>query len=175
MLKIDYKNPMTKVFQYEYALYMLTADLFARVVCRSSVTVERVGLYYAELSKMSKKEERISYEKQYELEQEMQSLIQRDVIGKVAFPGMHMCHAELTIRTREDGSHIFVYSDGVYGFELTLKWDQKNRCVGIAVRNHSSVKAESEDDCAVVKSVSGDAERKCGSAPTPVSKERLAS
>ena len=138
MLKIDYKNPMTKVFQYEYALYVLTSDLFAQVSCRSML-VERLKLYYAELAKMSKKEERLSFEKQYELENEMQSLIERDVLGKVVFPGMYMCHAELTVRTERDGSHTFAYSDGIYGFSLHLKMNEKKRCVGIEVKNHSQM------------------------------------
>ncbi|MBR1853469.1 MAG: hypothetical protein IJ794_10080 [Lachnospiraceae bacterium] len=143
MLKIDYQNPMTKVFQYEYALYMLTSDLFAQVSCRSMV-VERLKLYYAELAKMSKKEERVSFERQYELENEVQSLIERDVIGKVTFPGIHMCHAELTVRTERDGSHTFAYSDGIYGFSLHLKMNERKRCVGIEVRNNSQTKEKGE-------------------------------
>lgn len=143
MLKIDYRNPMTKVFQYEYALYVLTSDLFAQVNCRSML-VERLKLYYAELAKMSRKEERLSFERQYELENEMQSLVERDVLGKVAFPGMHMCHAELTVRTEKDGSHTFAYSDGIYGFSLHLKMDGKKRCVGIEVRNHNQVEENGE-------------------------------
>ena len=146
MLKIDYQNPMTKVFQYEYALYVLTSDLFAQVSCRSMV-VDRLKLYYAELAKVSKKEERLSFEKQYELENEVQSLIERDVLGKVAFPGMHMCRAELTVRTGQDGSHTFTYSDGIYGFSLHLKLNGKKRCVGIEVRNHHGRAAEKKQDC----------------------------
>lgn len=142
MLKISYKNPMTQLFQYEYALYMAASDLFAGVECRSMI-VDRLRLYYMDLVKVRVNKESfkesVSYEKQYDIEAEMQCFLERDVIGKVVFPGMHMCHAELKIRTQKDGSHVFVFGDGIYGFELSLKRNEKGRCIGIAVRNITQI------------------------------------
>ena len=150
MLRIDYKNPMTKLFQYEYVMYMLASDLFADVSCKSagaSMIVDRLKLYYMDLVKVTvdKKtnREHTSYKAQYEMEEEILSLLERDVMGKVVFPGMHMCHAELTVRTREDGSHVFVLSDGIYGFELSVRMKGKGRCAGILVKNYRQLSVES--------------------------------
>ena len=43
-----YRNPLTKVFQYEYALYEAVSDLFAAMKCRS-MCVDSLKLYFREL------------------------------------------------------------------------------------------------------------------------------
>lgn len=44
-----YRNPMTKQFQYEYALYKVISGMFESVVCRSPICVESLSLYFKEL------------------------------------------------------------------------------------------------------------------------------
>ncbi len=44
----SYRNPLTKVFQYEYAMYSLVSELFAHTECRS-MCVESLKLYFQEL------------------------------------------------------------------------------------------------------------------------------
>ena len=42
------RDPLTKVFQYEYALYTVVADLFESVRCKS-MCVDTLKLYFREL------------------------------------------------------------------------------------------------------------------------------
>ena len=47
-----YINPLTKTFQYEYALYQVLSGLFKSVEC-SSKCIETLKLYFAELARGS--------------------------------------------------------------------------------------------------------------------------
>ena len=134
MLKINYKNPMEKTYQYEYALYMLVSDLFQTVVC-NSMCIDSLKLYYMDLVKENRNTGNPSYEKQYVVEEEIQTLIEKDVIGKIKFPGMHVCRAEVTVRTKEDGAHVFTFSDGIYGFSVSLNMKENDRPEEIEVVN----------------------------------------
>ncbi len=146
MVRNYYINPMTKVYQYEYALYVIVADLFKAVECNSRC-IERLKLYYAELVKDNRLTGHLSYEKQYEIEDNMQKIVARDVIGKVVFPGMHMCKAEVTVIDMGNGSHTFLFTDGVYGFSVSLRYKEVRRgserptmlIAGIEVKNLKEV------------------------------------
>ena len=42
----NYKNPMTRQFQYEYALYKVVSEMFKAVNCRSSRWIDTLELYF---------------------------------------------------------------------------------------------------------------------------------
>ena len=115
MIRNYYINPMTKVYQYEYALFMIVADMFRAVECNSRC-IERLRLYYAELVNENGITGHLSYEKQYEIEDSIQKMVTRDVIGKFVFPGIHMCKAKATVMDRGNGYHTFLFSDEYMGF-----------------------------------------------------------
>lgn len=51
----------------------------------------------------------------------MRKLISRDVIGKINFPMLNTCRVEVCTVPKEDGSHTFLFSDGIYSFILRLE------------------------------------------------------
>ncbi len=122
-----YKNPLTKAFQYEYALYRSISELFASVICRS-MCIDSMKLYFSELPHAKEivddeKDENSSEEKrrtQEDLLAEMTRMVARDVVGHITFPMMNICQAEAHVGTKEDGTHIFVFEDGIYGFSVQL-------------------------------------------------------
>lgn len=138
MTNYIYKDPMTKVFQYEFVLFMMVADLF-KAVEYSSRCIERLGLYYAELVRENKTTGNFSYEKQYEIEGEMEAMVRRDVSGQIVFPGIHMCKANVSVKTMDNGMHTFIFTDGIYGFEVSLMMGKGNRPKGIRVNNLKDV------------------------------------
>ncbi len=112
-----YKNPLTKTYQYEYALYLAVSELFGSVR-PVSMSLESLKLYYYELhiskdggGKAMSREGLVS---------EMRKLINRDVIGNIIFPMMDVCAAEAMAVPDEDGTHRLIFSDGIYGFSLKL-------------------------------------------------------
>ena len=132
MYRIDYRNPLTTVYQYEYALYLYTAQMFRKVVCRSSA-IRTLELYYADLVKDTETGQP-SYEKQYLLEEKCESLVERDVAGQTGIPAMHEKTAELTVIRTGAGAHIFLYRCGQYAFTVRVKTDKKGRVCGIELR-----------------------------------------
>ncbi len=50
----------------------------------------------------------------------MRKLVTRDVIGNITFPMMDVCAAEVMAVSYEDGTHRFIFTDGIYGFVLKL-------------------------------------------------------
>ena len=133
-----YKDSMTKVFQYEYVLFVMVSDLF-KAVEYSSRCIERLGLYYAELIKENKTTGHLSYEKQYEMEEEIEAMVRRDVSRQIVFPGIHMCKANVSVKTMDNGMHTFIFTDGIYGFSVSLMMGKNNRPKGIRVDNLKGV------------------------------------
>ncbi len=136
-----YRNPLTKTYQYEYALYLAVSELFASVTCRSGC-IESLKLYFAELpagqdpkqtdpdagsTTRSKTREGII--------REVSFLVNRDVAAKVNFPMMHVCAAEVRTRLEKDGTHTFIFSDGIYGFSVRLDDVHRGHPRKIAVRD----------------------------------------
>ena len=134
MLKYHYTNPMTKTYQYEYAMYLKTAELFAGACC-DSPRLASLKLYYAELVRESKTTQQPNYEQQFRMEDEIQALLEKDVLGKIHFPGMDVCQAAVLITREEDGTHTFLFTDGVYGFTLHLQMSPKGWPAGIRIAN----------------------------------------
>ncbi|MCR5337303.1 MAG: hypothetical protein K6E75_01970 [Lachnospiraceae bacterium] len=149
-MKNYYNNPMSQIFCYEYALYMLISDLFAGTTC-SSMAVDSLRMYYADLVRENDHKNNpyakvtFSYEKQYVIEELIAQLIRRDVIGKVAFPGMHLCRALVKVRTLQDGRHTFLFTDGIYAFEAGLAFGKKGVPTAVLIRNLRTA-AEHETD-----------------------------
>ncbi len=139
----SYRNPLTKVFQYEYALYRAVSDLFASVQCRS-MCIESLKLYFSELSHSSdkaegEKNELPAEEKKKKTQEDliaaMAWLVARDVVGHITFPEMNICQAEVLVSTNEDGTHTFVFEDGIYGFSVRLNIPRKGTPKTIEVKD----------------------------------------
>lgn len=142
MMKINYTNPMSKTYQYEYAMYLAVADLFHSVVCKS-LGLKTLQLYFADLVTESKITGTPNYRRQDELKEEMKKVVERDVIGKIAFPGINQCMAEVTIRKNPDETHDFTFSDGIYGFTVRLNGKIKGGAkIKILIENRSATENE---------------------------------
>ena len=126
-------NPLAKRFRYEYALYRVVSELFASVVCRS-MCIESLELYFSELPHSTEEGEGDeaasrgnTRSTQESLLEEMRNLVDRDVVGNIRFPQINICAAEAAALPEKDGSHTFVFSDGIYGFSLHFeKADKKH-------------------------------------------------
>ncbi len=148
-----YKNPLTRAFQYEYALYLTVAALFESVRCKS-MCVENLKLYFMELGHKKdntendkdqvKESDSKSKNTRENLLAEMESLVRRDVIGHIVFPMMHICSAEVRTLLEEDGSHSFIFTDGIYGFKLHLDIPRKGHPRKIEVKDLGE-KAQMQD------------------------------
>ena len=146
----SYRNPLARTFQYEYALYLAVADLFETVRCRS-MCPDRLRLYFMELG--HKKENTSTNGDQDTpdttgntagnknrntregLLEEMKAFVSRDVVGHIVFPMMHVCQAEVKILLEDDGTHSFVFTDGIYGFKVRLDIKGKEYPTKIEVTN----------------------------------------
>ena len=133
-----YKNPLTKTFQYEYALYVAVCELFEGVTCRS-MCIDRLKLYFRELphaSEHAQGDEREGKEQKKHLTQEkllakMRTMVERDVVGHVTFPMMSICRAEVRVIVEAGGSHIFLFTDGIYRFGVGMNMQKEP---GIRIR-----------------------------------------
>lgn len=142
------KNPLTKQFQYEYALYLLISNLFHSVRCRSR-NIESLMLYFIELPekvKRNKDEEEYQPRTKKEFLSELIPVIARDVFGHITFPKMHECAAEVVIEKEEDGTHTFIFTDGIYGFALHLERIKHNRPLKIRVTDLSNPAEKEKED-----------------------------
>ncbi len=121
-----YKNPLTRTFQYEYALYRSVAGLFEKVICKSK-NVENLSLYFSELPEKTVRSEneygqntgRKKHTQEKVLD-EVMGLVSRDVIEHINFPMIHRCAAYAYTVPEKDGSHSFVFTDGIYGFAVHM-------------------------------------------------------
>lgn len=127
-----YHNPLTKAFQYEYALYEVMSGMFEAVSCRS-MCIESLRLFFKELPHtaeqgmtMEEGDEIRSHLKQEDALSEIAFLVERDVKGHINFPMMHACHTEVHVSTGKDGTHTFIFTDGIYGFSVRLDFGEKN-------------------------------------------------
>ena len=130
-----YKNPLTKTFQYEYALYRAVADLFASVRC-NSLCLESLKLYFSELGHKETAESTPDEDlgnkaqngkTQEGLIDEMRRLVARDVVGHVTFPQMNICAAQVKSVVEADGTHSFIFTDGIYGFKVRLAMEGRKK------------------------------------------------
>ena len=142
---INNNKNMNRIYQYEYAMYKAVADLFLYVECKS-MRIDCLKIFFGELPKKSAKENeredspakaygsgaRSGKRKSQEsLLAEAAVMVSRDVIGNITFPMMHACAAQVRTVPEKDGTHTFVFTDGVYGFSVHLDINDKGFPVGI--------------------------------------------
>ncbi len=129
-----WKDPMTRNYQYEYAMYEVVSGLFASVRCRS-MCLESLKLFFWELPNKQENEDQEqdnvtpgAKKSKYrqDILGEISYLVNRDVIGHVTFPMMSSCQAEVRIVREENRKHRFIFTDGVYGFSLILYGQAKH-------------------------------------------------
>lgn len=144
----SYKNPLTKVYQYEYALFLVMASHFSSVRCQS-MCVESLKLYFAELPHRNENadnnnEQNDGAKKPKTKSQEtileaVEQLVSRDVMSQITFPQMSICAAEVLTILEEDGTHSFIFTDGIYGFRLhILVSSRKGHSARIEVEDYTS-------------------------------------
>ncbi len=155
-LERNYRNPMTRQFQYEYALYMVISEMFKAVICRSSRCIETLELYFKELyfkelhyGNPSSVVERIDDPEkkrttQWDIIEEMRALVKRTVPGRVTFPMMHICRVETFVITGDDGTHTFRFTDGIYDFSVHLRKLHRNGEIRIDVQDNAPVRHDNE-------------------------------
>ncbi|MBR5377085.1 MAG: hypothetical protein IK139_07375 [Lachnospiraceae bacterium] len=135
----NYRNPLTKTYCYEYALYRAVSELFASVVCESRL-IDSLNLYFAELPDGSETDgngQKASGKTRTKADyiKEAGELVKRDVIGHVTFPMMNICAAKAQTFTEEDGTHTFLFTDGIYGFSVHMEAPSKGRPEAITVKD----------------------------------------
>ncbi len=142
----SYRNPLTKVFQYEYALYEVVARGFAHVEVKS-MTIENIKMYFKELPLKSKDENESAEDNTREQEsqskkmsqekmlKDMETLVAKNLPGNIHFPMMDKCAAEVSTVCAEDNTHWLIFTDGVYGFAIHLTMKGKGKLKGIEVRD----------------------------------------
>ena len=140
-IDMRYKNPLTALYQQEYALYLAMLERFAAVVCKS-MCIESLMLYFKELphAAIDPETNRVGKEGKRHMTQEglvenMRDIISQTVIGNITFPMMNKCAAELYVEVQGDGSHKFIYTDGIYSFSVRLK-NQKGKEICICVEKY---------------------------------------
>ena len=124
MMNINYKNPMSRIYQTEYAMYLAISELFYAVRC-SSKALTTLKLYFADLVTESKVTGTPNFRKQEEMMNELRHAVKRDLIGKIVFPSINQCMAQVTIIKNEDYTHSFTFSDGIYGFTVNIERTKK--------------------------------------------------
>ena len=149
-----YKNPLTKTYQYEYALYRKISELFQSVRCKS-MCIETLRLYFRELPDRpasqleAENPEQLAdrhRKKKEDFLEEIEKLIQRDVAGKVTFPMMQDCQAKVRVHVEKDNTHSFTFTDGDYGFNVRLDMPRKGHPRRIKVRDVSEIKPEHNEE-----------------------------
>ncbi len=58
---------------------------------------------------------------------------------------MHACAAEVTVELERDGSHTFVYSDGIYGFSVHLDRVRDDEPLRIRVKDLSTIHKDKKE------------------------------
>ncbi len=155
----NYRNQLTRTYQYEYALFTALSDLFSFVRCRS-LCVNRLKLYFKELpgrngaGGSAEADPAIAggsrRRTQEDLLEEMKGLVARDVVGHVNFPMMGACAAEAVTVAEKGGALSFVFTDNIYGFKVRLVMPKKGCPARIEVEDlcpkhaKSTVKTYSE-------------------------------
>lgn len=138
----NYRNPLSKVFRYEYALYTLLCGWFGSTVCRS-MCVESLSLYFKELGRRpktvaerdalsDKEKKRVTQE---DILDEVTARLEQDVKGHITFPMMHECRAEVSIVPTGDGTHKLIFTDGIYGFSVRPVFSSRGKFKKLEVKD----------------------------------------
>ena len=116
-----YKNPLTTIYHYEYALYLVLTELFRSVECKSK-TLETLRIYYAELTSVSASG-KCSYEKQFNLEEKCENMARKMILPKIHSPGANTKNAKVSVILNEDKTHTFTFKCGEahFSYRFVLK------------------------------------------------------
>ncbi len=140
------KDPLAQTYRYEYALFTVVSGLFARVTHRS-LCLDTLRIYFNELpiGEDSRKEngtdgkkdeggkKRKNNKTQKKTLEYMTGLVARDLLDNIDFPMMDICAAEVRVLRRKDGTHIFEFTDGIYGFRVGLDKSYDGYLEGLTV------------------------------------------
>ncbi len=146
-----YKNPLTKTFQYEYALLTEVSNLFKETVCKSQC-IDTLKMYYNELPSMEQLEAELEHSEQIDdtdnkantecvkrtresVREEARFLIERYVMERISFPMMSECKARVLVIPRNDGTHAFLFTDDIYAFLVRCEMIRKGHPKRIIVRS----------------------------------------
>ena len=134
MLRVDYKHPFEKLYQYEYAVFNIISGLFKEVSFTSNY-IDIVRLYYIDLIKLNDSGNP-SYKKQNELDRECLNMVNDDFLGSVGAGQLNQLRAYVTTPLQPDGTHAFVFEcDNGASFAYRIRGRGHNR--RIEVRNLS--------------------------------------
>ena len=147
-----YRNPLAKVFRYEYAVYLLLCKWFGSTVCRS-MCIESLSLYFKELGRRPEKAcDRYNPENsgkkrttQEDILDEVALRLEKDVKGHITFPMMHECRADVSAVPEGDGTHRLVFTDGIYGFSVRPVFSEKGRLKKLEVKDLHPLKVKGGD------------------------------
>ena len=139
------KDPMAQTYRYEYALFTAVSGLFARVTHRS-LCLDTLRIYFNELpigDDSSKKKDtdreqdaagkKKNKKTQKKIMEYITNLVARDLLDNIDFPMMDICAAEVRVLRRKDGTHIFEFTDGIYGFRVGLDKSYDGYLEGLTV------------------------------------------
>ncbi len=142
-----YKNPLTKLYQHEYALFTAVSELFASVIC-DSMCVESLMLYFKELPQGNQEstEYAASTPGRKRLTQEnllkgVRIAASEKVQGHITFPMMNICAANAYTKLNSDGTHTFIFTDGIYAFSVRLKMQGRGSDFRLEVKDLPPVRA----------------------------------
>ncbi len=129
-----WKNPLTKTYQYEYALLTVISELFQSTHCQS-MALSTLELYFKELP--DKTEDDKPKKTKEKIMQEIKNLVTKDVINNINFPMMNQCAVDIRVIPEKDGTHSFIFTDGIFGFKVKLGQFYKGHPGNILVKNLS--------------------------------------
>ena len=130
MYNYNYRNPLAKTYQFEYAVYMALAGSFRSVSCRSNA-LETIRLYYLERVKGGE-----SNKKKYRLTEDSCRKVRAMICRALGRGGLESLDAHIKILRMPEGNHVFVIDCGK-GMRCALMAEVKGRRKTIVLRDLS--------------------------------------
>ncbi len=142
-----YKNPLTKTYQLEYALFLSICSLFKEVKS-DSYALDSLKLYFSELPINNNEAEGRGGKPKVtrgKLMAVTDKLVRDDLVGHVTFPMINECIAFAKVTTNDDKTHTFTFGDGIYTFGVRLV-NKKREPLSIEVKDLTLLKAHKDTD-----------------------------
>ena len=131
MYNYNYRNPLAKTYQFEYAVYMVLAGSFRSVSCRSNA-LETIRLYYLEKVKGGESNNK----KKYRLTEDSSRKVRAMICRALGRGGIESLDAHIKILRMPEGNHVFVIDCG-RGMRCALMAEVKGRRKTIVLRDLS--------------------------------------
>ncbi len=132
MLRVRYKNPLTRQYQYEFCIFDLMCRRFKSIECNSRC-IDTLELYYAELVGNTETGNP-SFKRQEDVEAECEDMIDRDVIKKLTMGNTLQNNAKVSVSLQRDGGHVFrFFCDN--GVNFAFRFKQENGKKKILCKN----------------------------------------